>query len=233
MSAIELGRDVDEYRRWPSHAVTVPPAGPPEAEPSARLNAALTVCAAPLEALRSVDAVVNPTNTGLTHAEAALPRRVAAAAGPALADECKALGKLQLGQAVLTRGHRLPAKVVLHTALPRFDPAYRAACGAALGESLNACLRLFVAHRPQLKSIAIPVLHADEQNFPEEWACRVTLKALRSWMAAQPDPLPTVVLCCQRAEQVRPPPPLPRPPPSGSLLADRSRSSGQALLCPP
>ena len=79
---------------------------------------------------------------------------------------------------------------------------YRAACGAALGESLTACLRLFAAHEPPLRSIAIPVLPSDEQQFPEEWACRVTLKALRAWLEARLDPLPTIVLCCQRAEQL-------------------------------
>ena len=52
----------------------------------------------------------------------------AALAGPGLAEESRSVGKLSLGQAVLTRGHRLPVKVVLHTALPRFDPQYRAAC---------------------------------------------------------------------------------------------------------
>ena len=92
----------------------------------------------------------------------------------------------------------------MNTALPRFDPAYRAACGAALGESLSACLRLFAAHEPPLNSIAIPVLPADEQQFPEEWACRVTLRALRAWLEGLPAgaPLPTVVLCTQRAEQL-------------------------------
>ena len=80
--------------------------------------------------------------------------------------------------------------MVLHTALPRFNPQFRAACGAALGESLNSCLQLFAAHEPPLASLALPVLHSDEQQFPEEWACGLTLKHLRAWLETRPEPLP-------------------------------------------
>ena len=69
---------------------------------------------------------------------------------------------------MITQAHRLPCKIVVHTALPRFDPSFRAACGAALAESLASSLRLFTSHTsPPLSSIAVPVLHSDEQQWPE------------------------------------------------------------------
>lgn len=197
-----LPKPISDFPTWSQYKVSVPPDGAAaEASISTEINNALVLCLAPLEAL-AVDAIINPTDTALSHGEAALPRKISAAAGPGLAEECLRHGKLQLGHAMITQAHRLPCKIVVHTALPRFDPSFRAACGAALAESLASSLRLFTSHTsPPLSSIAVPVLHSDEQQWPEEWACRGTLKVLRSWLEAQPLPLPKVILCCQRAEQ--------------------------------
>ena len=68
---------------------------------SEQLNGSLVLCLGPIEALTGVDCVVNPTDPTMTHNESPLARRLAAAAGPGLADECRALGKLQLGHALL------------------------------------------------------------------------------------------------------------------------------------
>ena len=141
---------------WSNYKVSVPPDSAPEAPLSSEFNNALVLCLAPIETL-GVDAIINPTDTGFTHAEAPLSRRISAAAGPGFAEECLRQGRLSLGHAVRTSGHRLPCKAVLHTALPRFDPQYRAACGAALAESLGACLRLFASQSPPYASIAVPV----------------------------------------------------------------------------
>merc|ERR1719453_738457 len=112
--------------KWSQYKVSVPPDGGPEAPVSQELNDALVLCLAPIETL-GVDAIINPTDTAFTHTEAALSRRISAAAGPGFVEECLRHGRLSLGHAVRTGGHRLPCKAVLHTALPRFDPQYRAA----------------------------------------------------------------------------------------------------------
>lgn len=80
-----------------------------------------------------VDAVVSPTDPNLTGdggADGAIRR----AAGPGLLKECRKLGGCGVGEAKLTRGHRLPCKYVIHTVGPRWQ-------GGAAGEreSLRAC----------------------------------------------------------------------------------------------
>ena len=183
---------------WPELRTAFPPLGPPERDVSDGLNALLCVTHAPLEALE-VDAIINPTDAALSHA-APLPRRIAAAAGAGLRRECESHGKLALGAAALTRGFALPARAVVHTALPRWNPEFRTACLAALGESVGACLRQLGRDTPPLRSVALPVLHG--AGWPEEAACRETLRALRDWLeAAEPAARPRVVLCADTAAQ--------------------------------
>ena len=143
-------KTLDNRLRWSRYRSTTAPAGNPEVGVNDPINEALVLCLSELDGLQGMDALLHPTDTALSHGESALSRRLAAAAGPGLAEECRRIGKLGLGTAVSTAGHRLPCRAVLHTALPRFDPLYRAACGAALAESLNASLRLFAAANPPL-----------------------------------------------------------------------------------
>ena len=67
--------------RWPEYPTTVPPAGAAEHAVADELNRSLVLSNAALESL-TVDAVILPTDTALTHGESALSRRLAAAAGP-------------------------------------------------------------------------------------------------------------------------------------------------------
>ena len=147
-----------------------------------------------------MDAIVNPTDTTMAHASP-IASRIAAVAGPGLAQECASAGKLTLGQALLTKGYGLPARSVLHTALPRYNAAYKAACAAALAEALNSCLRIVATASPPFASVALPVLHSEEQGWPADWATRLTLRTLRSWMETQPTSLrlPTLVLVVECA----------------------------------
>ena len=177
---------------WANHSASAPPSGPiDDVSIDAELNKSLIVTRAPLERL-AVDAIVLPSN---------LPAgpRVAKAAGAGFERP-----KVALGKAVASRGLQLPAKRVLHTSLPRFNANYRSACATALTDSATAVLQTAVGlPSPPVLTLALPSLHPEEAGWPQEWACRVVLRALRAWLEKQPRPPQlTVTLCLDTAAEL-------------------------------
>jgi O-acetyl-ADP-ribose deacetylase len=116
------------------------------------------------------DAVVNAANAELRPGggvAGALHR----AAGPGLDRECRSLAPIRPGEAVLTGGHGLPNRRVVHCLGPvwgRDEPA------AGL---LAACYRnaLRLADGDRVESIAFPALSTGAFGYPQDDAARVAL----------------------------------------------------------
>jgi O-acetyl-ADP-ribose deacetylase (regulator of RNase III) len=151
----------------------------------------LIVCVADITTL-ALDAIVNAANRTLLGG-GGVDGAIHRAAGPQLLTECKTLGGCETGGAKITRGHRLPAKHVIHAVGPVWSG------GAAREEDLLAscyrtALQLGAAHR--LASIAFPAISTGIYRFPPDRAARVAVGTVAAEVAAAPRGLERVVFCC-------------------------------------
>jgi len=121
-----------------------------------------------------VDAIVNAAN-----AELRIGGGVAGAihriAGPGLEEECRPLAPIRPGQAVITGGHDLPNRRVIHCLGPvygRDEPA---------DELLADCYRnaLRLADEAELGSVAFPAISTGVFGYPVGEAAEVALRTVR------------------------------------------------------
>lgn len=126
-----------------------------------------------IAAQRDMDAVVNAANAWLRPGggvAGALHR----AAGPGLERECQPLAPIEPGEAVLTDGHNLPNRFVVHCLGPVYghdEPSSRL---------LAACYRnaLTRAEEAGVYSIAFPALSTGAFGYPLEEAARIALQTV-------------------------------------------------------
>lgn len=96
------------------------------------------------------------------------------AAGPGLEEECRPLAPIRPGEAVITGGHDLPYKYVIHCLGPVYgkdEPAEK-----LLADCYRHALRL--AEEYNLDSIAFPAISTGVFSYPLEEAAAVALKTV-------------------------------------------------------
>jgi len=142
-----------------------------------------------------VDAIVNAANTSLLGG-GGVDGAIHRAAGPGLLEECKALGGCKTGQAKITRGHRLPARYVIHTV----GPVWRGG-GHGEPELLASCYResLKLAADNGVATIAFPAISCGVYGYPLEAAARIAVREARTFVENN-DALQGIFLVCYGRE---------------------------------
>jgi O-acetyl-ADP-ribose deacetylase (regulator of RNase III) len=118
-----------------------------------------------------VDAVVNAANAQL-ESGGGVAGAIHQAAGPGLAEEARQMAPIQAGEAVVTDGHDLPNRYVIHT----LGPVYGSDKPEA--ELLANCYRnsLELAEEHGIDSVAFPALSTGAFGYPVEEATEVALR---------------------------------------------------------
>ena len=121
-----------------------------------------------------LDAVVNAANARLMPGSG-VAGAIHSAAGPALAEECRPLAPIRTGEAVLTGGHNLPNRYVIHC----LGPVY--GVDEPSDKLLANCYRnaLALADQKGLGSVGFPAISTGVFGYPAEAAARVAVGTVK------------------------------------------------------
>jgi len=121
----------------------------------------------------NVDAIVNAANSSLLGGNG-VDGAIHAAGGSQILEECKdiaqKIGKLDIGEAVITSGGDLVAKHVIHTVGPIWQGGENKE-EVLLANAYSNCLKL--AGEKKIKTIAFPSISTGVYGFPKELAAKI------------------------------------------------------------
>ena len=120
-----------------------------------------------------VEAIVNAANAWL-ESGGGVAGAIHAAAGPGLAEEARPLGPIGPGEAVVTRGHNLPNRYVIHALGPVYGQDHPEA------ELLADCYRnsLHLAESRSISSVAFPAISTGVFGYPKGEAAEIALRVV-------------------------------------------------------
>ncbi len=126
-----------------------------------------------IAAQADITAVVNAANAQLRMG-GGVAGAIHRAAGPGLSAECRALAPIRPGEAVITGGHNLPNRYVIHC----LGPVY--GIDKPEDELLARCYRnaLQLADEHGIDSVAFPAISTGAFGYPVEDAADVALNAV-------------------------------------------------------
>lgn len=124
----------------------------------------------------AVDAICNSTGRAMHGCGGGVDGAIHRAAGPELAEACRAIAPCGLGEARITLGFRLPAKMIVHTSVPKWAGGDRGEL-----EALANCYRsaLQLADRHGARSIAFHALGCGVRGFPLEPGAHTAVHTVR------------------------------------------------------
>jgi O-acetyl-ADP-ribose deacetylase (regulator of RNase III) len=124
-------------------------------------------------AQEDVEAIVNAANARL-ESGGGVAGAIHAAAGPGLAEEARPLAPIGPGEAVVTSGHNLPNRYVIHALGPVYGQDHPES------ELLADCYRnsLALAEERGTGSVAFPALSTGVFGYPKKEAAEVTLRTV-------------------------------------------------------
>lgn len=157
------------------------------------MNAVLEVICADITRLE-VDAIVNAANTDLCGG-GGVDGAIHAAAGPALASACRALGRCPTGEVRITPAFQLPSRFVIHAVGPVWHGGQ-----SGEAEALASCYRnaFRIALLERCRSIAFSCISTGVYGYPKGAAARIALAEMRR----QRKNFERIVACCFSADDV-------------------------------
>ena len=120
-----------------------------------------------------ITAIVNAANAQLKIG-GGVAGAIHRAAGPGLEEECRPLAPIKPGECVITGGHRLPNRYVIHCLGPIYG------VNKPENELLANCYRnaLKLAEQYKIDSIAFPAISTGAFGYPIEEAAEVAFKTI-------------------------------------------------------
>jgi O-acetyl-ADP-ribose deacetylase len=128
---------------------------------------------------RALDAIVNAANNDLILG-AGVAGAIRNKGGPEIQKECDRIGSIPLGEAAVTTGGRLKAKLVIHAASMRL-------AGQTSEENLRASTRnsLRRASERKVETIGFPAIGTGIAGFPTDRCAQVMLEEVRDHLAGE------------------------------------------------
>ncbi len=145
---------------------------------------------------QQVDAIVNAANNSLLGG-GGVDGAIHRAAGPELLEECRKLIESNTGEAKITKGHRLPAKWVIHTVGPVWHGGNRNE-DEMLARCYRSCFAL--AEKHSIRSIAFPSISTGAYGFPIERGSRIALKETKDFLQKNTSVEKVVMVCFRKKD---------------------------------
>lgn len=140
--------------------------------------------------LSGCECIVNPADETL-HGHGGVDGAIYRASGPALRQECSALGGCRVGEAKLTGGYRLRARFIIHTVGPRYPSEH---CRENLSKCYMASLDLARSHG--IRSIEFPPISTGKFSYPRKEACEIAVRSVDAWRRENRDYPIQIVFSC-------------------------------------
>jgi O-acetyl-ADP-ribose deacetylase (regulator of RNase III) len=142
-----------------------------------------------------VDAIVNAANSSLMGG-GGVDGAIHRAGGPAILSECREIvarrGRCETGQAIITSGGNLPAKLVIHTV----GPVWRGGNNGEADLLRNAYLNsLKLAVENGVETIAFPNISTGVYGFPKEKAAEIAIDTVTQFLSKN-DQIKQVYFVC-------------------------------------
>jgi O-acetyl-ADP-ribose deacetylase (regulator of RNase III) len=144
----------------------------------------------------AVDAIVNAANTRL-QLGGGVAGAIRTKGGPSIQDECDRIGRIGVGEAIVTGAGNLKALYVIHAAGPVYGE------GNEEEKLRNATLNsLERATEKGMKSIAFPAISTGIFGFPKDRCAQIMIETVSEFLASRETSLENVILCLWSGEDL-------------------------------